>query len=84
MKGTNNNQFNSKAFIYVMTSMLLLCALVVGFVVEFIIAGVNIVEWSFAARGAWLLVWTSIAFLVLCVLNRDLYGFKSNKHSKEE
>ena len=49
--------------------IVLLCAFVVGLAVELLIAGVNIVYWTFAARGLWLILWTAIAFAALLAAN---------------
>lgn len=96
MKISNNNQLyktnNSKesdnkemnALKAVMVFALLLCAIVAGFAVELMVVGVNIIYWSFAERGLWLLLWTAIVYAVLYFFAKDAFNTKIDSESAEE
>ena len=68
---TNDNGFKSLKM--VMYFVLFLVALVVGLVVDFLVSsvsGIHIVDWNVADRGLWVLLWTLIAFPILCLSSR--------------
>ena len=68
----------------VMAFVTLICSIVVGLVVELAIAGMDIVYWTFADRGLWLVLWTMIAYAIAIFLGKDLFFNKNINLTMED
>ena len=68
----------------VMAFVTLICSVVVGFVIELAIAGMDIVYWTFADRGLWLILWAVIAYAVALFVGRDLFFTKNVDFDMED
>ena len=72
----NKTNDGVNALKHVMSFVLLICALIIGFAVELAIAGMDIVYWTFSARGLWLVLWTSITYLIAMIRFNHVFATK--------
>jgi hypothetical protein len=75
----NSDKNGIKALKYVMAFVLLLCSIAAGLTVELVIAGANIIYWTFAERGLWLLLWTAITYAIMFLFSKDMFIAKDNR-----
>ena len=68
----------------VMAFVTLICSIVVGFVIELAIAGMDIVYWTFADRGLWLALWTCIAYAIALFIGKDVFFAKNVDFAMED
>ena len=71
-----NKSDGTQALRCVMAFVMLICSIVIGFVVELTIAGMDIIYWTFSDRGLWLVLWTIITYAIVIFLNKDAFFSK--------